>query len=167
MELMSTYKKLEISNEFKDWKGKNINSFFSYAFIILGDNVKESWQLGFYNKKIDKITSFNIDEKKIEKQKEEEIFKKSDMKITPIELDKIKLPFEKIMKKIEEFQKKTYPKELVDKKIVILQNLQEYGTVWNVTCVTHSLKTLNIKIRSDDGKIINHGINSLMDFVRK
>ena len=53
------------------------------------------------------------------------------------------------------------------KTIVILQNLSEFGNIWNITYVTHSFKTLNMKINAENGKILHHDIVSLMDFVKK
>ena len=49
----------------------------------------------------------------------------------------------------------------------ILQNLGEFGNIWNITYVTHSFKTLNIKINAENGKILHHSLDSLMDFVKK
>ena len=100
-------------------------------------------------------------------QQEEEIFKKPDTEVKPIEIEKAKLLFEKILKKAEEFQKKKYPKELVSKTIAILQNLEQFGTVWNITFVMHSFRTLNMKINPESGEILHHNLESLMDFVKE
>ena len=40
---------------------------------------------------------------------------------------KIKLPLEKILEKVEEFKNKKYPKEVEEKIIAVLQNLEKYG----------------------------------------
>ena len=69
--------------------------------------------------------------------------------------------------KPEEFQKKKYPKELVSKTITILQNLEQFGTVWNITFVMHSFRTLNMKINPESGEILHHNLESLMDFVKE
>ncbi len=166
MELKSAFKKLEESNDFKNWSSKNPDDFLSYAFKIIENNKQEPWQLGFYHKTTDKITSFIINDS-IKIQEEEEIFKKPDMKIMPLEIKKATIPFENILKKAKEFQKNKYPKELASKTIAILQNLEEYGTIWNITYVTHSFKTLNMKINPETGEILHHDLESLMDFVKK
>ena len=167
MELKQALKKLKESEEFKNWSKKVPDSYFSYAFKIVEDDKKESWQLGYYHKTTDKITTFIVNKYSIEIQKEEEIFKKPEMDVRPIDIKKVKVPFEKILKKSEEFQKNKYPKEVVSKTIVILQNLKEYGTIWNITYVTHSFKTLNIKISPENGKIITHNLESLMSLIKK
>ena len=167
MELNLALKKLKESKEFKEWNNKNQDNFFSYAFKMLENSKSIPWQLGFYHKTTDKVMTFIVDETEIKIQQEEEIFKKPDMEVKQIDIKKVKISFEKILKKAEEFKKEKYPKELVSKTIAILQNLEEYGTVWNITYVTHSFKTLNMKINSENGKILHHNLESLMDFIKK
>ena len=76
------------------------------------------------------------------------------MEVREIDIAGVKLGLGDILDKIEKFQKEKYPKELILKKIVILQNLENFGNVWNITFFTQSFNTLNIKIRSDNGEII-------------
>ena len=49
------------------------------------------------------------------------------------------------------------------KTIAILQNI-ELGQLWNITLVTSSLKTINIKIDAKTGKTIKHELISLFQF---
>jgi len=166
MELKSALKKLRESKEFKEWNSKNKDTFFSYAFALL-DNKNNSWQLGFYHKSTDKIKNFIVNENNIEMQKEEDIFKKPGIEVKQIDIEEVKLPFKKILKITEEFQKKKYSNELINKTIAILQNLEEYGNIWNITYITHSFSTLNIKVNAENGKILYHSIDSIMSFVKK
>ncbi len=100
-------------------------------------------------------------------QKEEEVFKKPDMEVKPIDMEKAKLKFNEIIAKAEKFKKEEYPKEAISKTIAILQNLQDFGTVWNITFVTDSFKTLNMKINPENGEIMHCNLDSLMSFVKK
>ena len=134
---------------------------------MLEDNKTMPWQLGFYHKSTDKVVTFIADTDEIEMQKEEEIFKKPDMKVNPLEIEKIKIPFKKILKITEEFYKKEYPSEIINKTMVILQNLEEYGNIWNITYITASFNTLNIKVNAENSKIMHHNIESLMSFANK
>jgi len=163
MELNLALEKLKKSKQFKDWNNKNPETFFSYA-MKTSDN--DTWQLGFYNKKTDKMTTFIINQE-IEMQQEEEIFKKPDMEVNPINLNKIKISYKKILKIAEEFQKKKYSKELASKTIAILQNLEQYGTIWNMTFVMHSFSTLNMKINPENAKILTHNLESLINLIKK
>ncbi len=168
MELNQAIQKLNESKEFKEWSRKNKDAFLSYAFQMLEDHKEAPWQLGFYHKAKDKIITFIVDERLIEiKEEEEEVFKKPDTVVKQIDTGKIKISFKEILKKTEEFKKKEYPKELVSRTIAILQNLEEYGNIWNITYVMHSFKTLNMKVSSENGKIMHHSLDSLMDFIKK
>ena len=86
MDLLIALKKIKESKEFKDWNKKNPDIFFSYAFKIIEENKEHPWQLGFYHKSTDKVVTFIADTDEIEMQKEEEIFKKPDMKVNPLEI---------------------------------------------------------------------------------
>jgi flagellin-specific chaperone FliS len=167
MELGQAIKKLNESKEFKEWTKKNKDTFLSYAFKMLEDNKNVPWQLGFYHKATDKIITFIVDRGSIQMQKEEEVFKKPDMEVRKLEIEKVKLPFEEILKKSKKFQNNKYPKELISRTIAILQNIEEYDTVWNITYVMHSFKTLNMKVNPENGKILYHSLESLMDFIKK
>ncbi|MBU90431.1 hypothetical protein CMO94_02715 [Candidatus Woesearchaeota archaeon] len=167
MELKQALKRLKESKEFKDLSNKNKDIYFSYALIMFDGNEDSQWQLGFYHKSTDKMITFIVDKDEIKMEKEEEIFKKPGIEVKKLDIEKAKIPYDEILKKAEDFQKKKYPKELVSKTIAILQNLEEYGHIWNITFVTHTFNTLNMKINPENGEIVHHNLQSLMDFVQK
>ena len=167
MDLMSALKRLKQSKEFSSLGEKIEGIYFSYAMTMLENNKSTPWRLGFYHKSTDKMMTFIVDEDEIKMEKEEEIFKKPGMEVKKVDIEKIKIPYDEILKKAEEFRKNKHPHELARKTIVILQNLGEFGNIWNITYVTHSFKTLNIKINAENGKILHHSLDSLMDFVKK
>ena len=107
MELNQALKKLNESKEFKQWSRKNKDTFFSYAFKMLENHKKVPCQLGFYHKATDKIITFVVDDSLIEMKEEEEEFKKPDMVIKQIDIEKLKISFKKILKKTEELKRKT------------------------------------------------------------
>jgi len=164
MKLKSALKKLKENSKFKEWFNKNKKTYFSYAFTMIENNKQQEWQIGYYDKDKDKIITFIVREKNITIKPEEDIFKKSDMKVNGIEVDKLKLNLEHILDKAEKFQKEKYPKESILKKIIILQNLENFGNIWNITFFTQSFNTLNIKIKTDNGKIVEHKLTPLFGF---
>ncbi|MBI2134922.1 hypothetical protein HYU09_02950 [Candidatus Woesearchaeota archaeon] len=166
MELKEALGKLEKSKELMAWKQKNPGTFFSYALKIIEENKEEPWSLGFYNKSTDKVVTFVVGSD-IEVQEEEEIFKKPETVIKPIETEKAKISFSGILEKAREFTDKTYPNELISKTIAVIQNLEKYGTVWNITYITHSFNTINIKASPEDGKILYNNIESIMGMIKK
>src|SRR3989338_639016 len=137
MDLKPALKKLEESKDYKDWHKSNKDTYFSYAFKI-PQEMPDEWQLGFYNKKNDRITTFVMNGSAIIIRPEEEVFKREETKINKIELEKVNLTFDNAISKANEFQSKNYPKDKSVKAIVILQNISKYGNVWNITYITES-----------------------------
>ena len=148
---------LEKSKEFKDWKNNNKDSYLSYALFVL-DEKDIPWKIGFCNKN-NKITSFNVD-KKMTIDSEDKAFQKERKKIKAINLDNLKLTLADAVKIATELQKEEYTTENPKKIIAIIQNL-DIGQVWNITFLTQSFNTLNMKIKSDTGRIIEKKIQPL------
>ncbi len=164
MDIKEILGKLEQNKNFKQWKNKNPNSYFSYAFNLLHEESGDGLQIGFYNKDDDKVTTFSIEDDKVEVREEEEIFKKPDMSVNKIDVDKIKLPIKVILENADSFRKKNYPNELEEKVITILQNLDGLGDIWNLTYITKSFNTLNLKIGAENGQVLKHKLTSIFDF---
>ena len=164
MDLKPALKRLEENSNFKSWKRKHKDTYFSYAFKIPQEMSSDDWQIGFYDKKKDKITTFVIAQDNIKIRPEEEVFKKEETNVNEIKLDKIKLTFDNVIAKANEFQKKNFPKDKSIKKIVILQNIPNFGNIWNITYITESFNTLNMKIDASTGKVLDHKLSSILSF---
>lgn len=167
MDVLKIIDKLKKSKKFDHWKKNKKNIFFSYAFKILNDDNFLGWQIGYYNKDNDKMTTFSIIDDNIDIEKEEEIFKKPDMSVIKIDMEKIKIPFEKILEKVKEFKKKKYPNEIEEKIIVVLQNLEKFGNIWNLTYLTKAFNTLNVKVNPENGEILHHKLSSIFAFKKE
>lgn len=164
MDLKPALKKLEESSSFKAWKQKHKDTYFSYAFKIPQEMGSNDWQLGFYDKKKDKITTFIIAGDKVNIRAEEDVFKKESTKVDKVEMNKVKLTFDNALTKADEFQRKNYPKDKSIKTIAILQNLPSFGNIWNITYVTEVFNTLNMKIGASNGKVLEHHLASVFSF---
>ncbi len=149
--MLELHKKLTSSKIFKDWKSENKESFLCNFIII-----ENKPQFDFYNKD-NTITSFRINNK-IEIDKNQKVLKKN--RINPLKLEKIKLSKEKVMEIIKE----RYPKEIFNKKIIILQNPKQ--PIWNITLITSSLKLLNIKIDMNE-KIVSETFEPLTKIIKR
>ena len=167
MDIKPALKKLEDDKDFKKWQNKNKGTYFSYAFKIPQEMKEDEWQLGFYNPKSDKITTFVIAGGNVNMRPEEDVFKREETKINKVDIDKIKLSFDSVIKEANEFQQKNFPKDRSIKTIAILQNLSELGNIWNITYVTEAFNTLNIKIDALSGKILEHNLTSIFSFRQK
>ena len=164
MELKDSFKKLQESQDFRKWRQKNKNAYFSYAFKIPQEMGLNDWQLGFYDEKKDKITTFVVENENIKVRPEEEIFKKEETKVEGIQLNKVKLTFDNAIEKANEFQQKNFPKDKSVKTIAILQNIGKFGNIWNITYITGAFNTLNMKINASNGEVLEHNASSVFSF---
>ena len=164
MDFKAALKKLENSSKFKSWKKQNKDSYFSYSFKIHQEMKEDEWQLGFYNKKNDKIATFVVNGSNVEIKPEEDVFKKEGMKVNEVRPSNIKIAFDNALGKASEFQEKSFPKDKSAKTIAILQNLPELGNIWNITYVTETFNTLNMKIDAATGKVLEHSLSSIFSF---
>ncbi len=164
MDIKPALKKLEESPKFRSWKQKHKGAYFSYAFKIPQEMSPEEWQVGFYDSKKDKITTFMINGNAFTIKPEEDIFKKEETKVNEVNLSKVKLTFENVIERSDSFQKENFPKDKSIKTIAILQNVSNLGNVWNITYVTEAFNTLNMKIDASSGKVLEHNLASIFSF---
>lgn len=164
MDLKPALEKLEDSQDFKKWCQKNKNTYFSYAFKIPQEMGLNDWQLGFYDNKKDKITTFELSNGNIKIRDEEDVFKKEDAKVNEVHLDKVRLTFDNAIEKAHEFQQKNFPKDKSIKTIAILQNISKLGNIWNITYITEAFNTLNMKIDASSGRVLQHHLSSIFSF---
>ncbi len=166
MDIKIALKMLEQSSHFTEWRSKNKNNYFSYAFKIPQEMAPDDWQIGFYDKKRDKITTFVIEGNNIGIRQDEEIFKKEDTKVNEVQINKVKLTLDSALKRADEFQKKNFPGDGCIKTIAILQNISNLGSIWNITYITEKLNTLSMKIDAFNGKVLEHNISPLISFAK-
>ncbi len=164
MDLKHALKKLEENPDFNKWHSKNKDTYFSYAFKIPQEMGTDEWQLGFYDRKSDKITTFTMAGGSVNIRLEEEIFKKDEMDVNKVELANVKLTFDNVVSRANDFQQSNFPKDKSLKTIAILQNITGFGNIWNITFITEIFNTLNIKIDASSGKIIGHNLSSVFAF---
>ncbi len=165
MEPVDTIKKLEDSKVYSDWKKDHPESYLVHSFMMLDTNNESPWQIGLYVKSHDKVVTFFMDDE-IKVSDEEEAFKKDKKAIDELDLGIVKIGYDEALQKAKDLQKAKYPNDKPQKTILILQNI-DGGTVYNITFVTASFNTLNIKINPDDGEVKSHKLTSLMDMAEK
>ena len=162
MKVKDALKKLEKDNKFKEWKNKNKEFFITNAFIMIQDNEDiNNIQIGYCNKKENKITSFIVSND-IE-EFSDKIFKEPNAKVLKIDINNVNIDAEEALNKANKFQKTFYPTAVSNKKILLLQN-KGNGEIWNITFITNSLEVLHFNIDSKDGELLMHEKSSLLQF---
>ncbi len=159
MDFKQELKRLQSSNEFKEWKKTNKQSYLVHGFIMVKEDKKTAWQIGYYDKAKDRVTSFFMEDQ-IKISPAAEVFKKQGT-VKELDLDKIKINLDKALKIAEKEQKKH--KEVIAETIAIIQNL-DIGTVWNITYLTRSLNAINSKINAINGKILHQAKTSFLQY---
>lgn len=162
MDIKTLLEKLRKSSVFKKWHSNNKDSVLVHLFVMLEPGAVPNYDVGFYDFKKELMTSFSVDENvsRIELNEAKEIFKEEGQKIEALEESKIKITLDEAIFISLKLQKEKYSPHAPLKQIVILQNIKE-GQVWNITFVTKSFKTLNIKVDSETGKVVEDKIHEL------
>ncbi len=161
MQIRQRIKQLEQSKEFKDWWKENTHLFLTHAFIIPDEQGHGDWQFGYYDSQDEKITSFLTDEEETKISQPTEVFKKPGTKIKQLNIEKVDIELKQALATAEELRQKEYEQEGKERTIAILQHL-DIGQVWNITFLTRTHKTLNIRVDAETGKVKEHTLGSLI-----
>jgi len=148
------FDKIKESSTYKEWLTKHEDSFLSHLFCQINSNLEEKgkWELGFYSKKNDKISTFLED---FSIKKDDEVFKKPGDQVEELQLDKLSISFDDAKKVFKEKFPELFPSEQLGDGFVVLQTLKDV-TLWNFTLVSKSIKFLNMKINASTGKVEAH-----------
>ncbi|MBI2546631.1 hypothetical protein HYV81_05630 [Candidatus Woesearchaeota archaeon] len=163
MDIIAKLKSLEHTLEFKDWQAQHHGHYLVHAFKLLDEANKSIWQIGYYDKETDTITTFVIEDgKELKIIPNLEIFKEEKAAIQKLDISKVKVNAQEAVDKAEAFLKEQYPGEVIVKTILILQSI-EHGQVYNLSFITKSVSTINIKLAADSGQVLEHHKISLSD----
>lgn len=166
MDVQDVINIVESSSEYKEFIKNNPKNYLAHLFTMMDAAHKDDWQLGYYNKETDKVTVFEYNEGKIIMLPAQEAFKEKNY-IAQLKIGEVKISHEEAMKIIDEVLKKNYSAELLIKAIVLLQNLPEYGQIWNITIVTATFNVINVKINATTGEIIKHSKETLIGWKKE
>ena len=157
---------LEKNPEFLDWKSQNPHYTLIHCFFMQDKQFKNEWHFGFYNKEDDKIMNFIVSPEGVKKEEHQELAKFDGQEILPLDMSNVSLSredAEKILEQVIEEEKQGG----ASTKIFLLQHIPMVGTVWNVTAVTLTFKSLNVKIDAATGEVKLKSLNSLFDMKHK
>jgi len=161
MDHSESYQKLIDSPIFQDWKKQHLDHYLTHFYRSLDNkfNLTGNWEIGFYHKKQDKITTFIINQK-ITFKPEEEVFKKQGQ-VEKLNLEEIKTTLPQALETFQKTKQKHYPKEILLNGFLILQKYQNQN-IWNISYATKSLNILNLKINAANNNLISH---QLINFI--
>lgn len=160
MDFNKKLEKLESSDVFKGWKKKNSNAKLAHFFVNINSGA-ESWEIGFYDEKNNVMTHFIVDDV-VSLGNSEKPLKYEDTKIVVLDLNKVDISLKNALAVANSLIKKEYPKHKSVRILALLQSIKDVQ-VWNITFISASFDTLNIKVDADNGDVISHKSISLID----
>ena len=151
--------------EYKKWQEGRPGAKLVHLFLMLDPGKDVQYDIGFFDFDTKLMTSFIVDEtlSSLEISETKEVFSKDLSTIKPLDEGMIKVHYEDAVKTANELQKKEYAQHVPMKEVVVLQNL-DIGQVWNITYITKTFQTLNIKVDAESGKIVEHNLHALFSF---
>jgi len=159
MDFVEPYERLLKDPTYVNWEAQNKDFYLAHIMKVV--NEKPAWQVGFYNKDIDRIITFDVDEA-ITIQPSDEVFKEGKI-IMPLLLKEVKLGFSEALAVAEELRSGKYSAEMPTKTICLLQNISE-GLVWNISFVTQAFTIINVKVDAGSGAVISEIRESLLQW---
>jgi len=162
MQLKQMLENLWNSSEFKTWKKSNSDFYLAHVFVMRDEANKGTYQIGYYNSKKDKMISFIISEKDIKQTPEQEVMK-ANQKIQELNPSEIKTSIEKALSTAKKCKEENYKNEIVVKSFFIIQKINEL-TLFNITYLTKTLKAINIRVNSVNGKVVKHTSGVIAQF---
>ncbi|MBN1386575.1 hypothetical protein JW968_06420 [Candidatus Woesearchaeota archaeon] len=162
MDVSEAMLKIRDSEKYKDFCRERPDAYLAHCFRMLDEANQDTWQIGFFDKGSDKLTTFFVSEDSVEKNQEADALKKDEEIIKELDMKKVLISFNKAIELGDRLKHDKYPNEEIMKKIIILQHLPS-GQVYNMTYVTQSFRILNIKLDSGTGKVREHNLASIMD----
>jgi len=164
MILKQTIRMVEQSKAFKSFIKKHPDYYLAHCFTMLDERERKyGWELGYYSEKTDKLVVFET-KPSIRMRPEDEVFKKSGI-IKKLELSKVRISVSKALDICNRLLKDKYPKQVITKRIIILQRLK--NQVYNITLITSSFNILNIKVDSVTGGVLQENIQSIMSLGKR
>lgn len=156
------------TKEFQEWKQQNPGIFLSSVFMLFDEANKDLYQIGYFNPHQNAIATFIV---RVENTAitSVEIAQTSDIveskhKIREIDLDKVGYSPQEVLAIADDFRKNSYPHLQAIKSFCILQKLTDQ--IFNFTFLTSSFQTLNIRISSDEGRICESSLKSLISILK-
>jgi len=80
-------------------------------------------------------------------------------------MENVKISLNDAVQTAQALQKQKYPGDMVSKKIMVLQTLNNIPT-YNMTLITMTFKMINIRVDAATGNVLEEKMQPIMDFVQ-
>lgn len=148
------------SDVYKQFMKDSEGYYLAHGFCTVEKSGRAPWQVGYYSQDTSRIVTFTADDT-VSKHDEDEAFRESGH-VPPLEADEVEVSLDDALATAEKVRQDKYPKELVNKTIVILQTLEDVPT-WNLTLVTQAFSLINVRIDASSGEVRSQTIDSILN----
>lgn len=150
---------VEESEKFAEYKKEYPEAYLVHCFCTY-DKEQSPWQVGYYSKETEKITSFTAGDEVIMLPEDEAFIKEGH--VPELHEKDVKTSLDEALEKAEALRLENHSAENVTKRIIILQRI-EGKPVWNVTLVTHALNMLNVRVNAMNGEQVSFTADSILN----
>lgn len=162
MDALDAIKTVEKSKEYASFIKEYSEAYLANCFVFVEPkHEKRVWNIGYYHPSTSLMSSFIVHEDRIEHTLQKETLK-SDLGVFKLAPSKVKISTDQALEIVLKLQQEKYSKEIPIKIILILQGTVD-GAMYNITFITKSFKTLNIKIDAKTGAVLIHNLQSLFE----
>ena len=145
-EAVSTVKNSDV---YKEWLKENPGSYL--ACLILTLQSEKGWEVSFYSKSKNRMTTFSVDPPAVI-DKDAEVFKKDETEVEELEVDRLFFTFDQVQEVVDKALEEMIKNDRVVKEILVLQKIKH--NMWNIICITEKMTLVNIRIDAVTGKIL-------------
>ena len=160
-------RRIEKSTAFKQLRAERPQAYLAHAFITRSAEGCGNWQVGFYDRTQDRIIVAEVNGDAIFLHPPEEVYKEPGRTILSLKEEDVSVAVADAVATMDTRMREAYVGELSNKDIILLQNLPEWGTVWNITALTTAFQVINFKIDAKSGKILSESRESLTTIGKK
>jgi hypothetical protein len=136
--------------------------YLSHFFVLANGKLEPmgDWQVGFYDKKTKEVESF-IASSEVKAAEKSKPLGNEAKDVEKLSLSKIKIGFDEAVSIAKKLHTEKYSSQPPKNAFIIVQSLEGIPT-WNITMITITYSTINIKINAETGEIYKHDISSLL-----
>ena len=164
MQFKEALAKLKQDKLFRQWEKENPEHYLAHGFFMHDKQVQEEWQIGFYNKKDDRIVVFTVSDP-VTKNPPSELFKR-ESGVQELLVEDIAVELDEALKLATSHREEKYRGHEPMKTIILLQKLK-LGQVWNITFVTSNFTVCNIKLDTKTKAVLSSSCESLLGWARR
>jgi len=135
MELKEAVVVVEQSDAFTRWKKDHQDWKLAHGILL-----EDGWHVGYTNGH--HMATFTLNPVKVED--DQETYKPKDEEIKSLDVAQVTLTLQEAKEAFENVREEHYPSEVIMKPILLIQQLEQ--PVYNITGVTMSFQTINVKL---------------------